>query len=142
MACLRALVYKVQLSGTAPNQTLSSSILIYDSGTEFSGTDIYNLNGSNQDFSLTSSSTVGQVTFTDIQTRLYVEYHAVVTTQGDAQDAIVFHSGNGSCTNDPAIDTPQWTIPEKLIGVIIVIPFIPLIARLFSRRKQLTLNIS
>jgi hypothetical protein len=136
VAYLRAIVHQVELTGTPPTMTINSNSIIYDSTTDFNATDIFNTDGNNQYFSFTSPGSVNQVTFTGAENRLYAEYFAVVTTGGDANDNIAFHSGDGSCTNDPAIDTPSWTIPENVVYLIAAAPLIPLMVLWMKRRKK------
>jgi len=131
---MRFLAYRVGLTGTAPNKTINSSTLLFDTTTNFSGTDVLATDGADQQFSFVESS-VAAKTFSEAEDTLYVEAWLVVNADGDANDNATFLVGNTSCTDDPAVLTPAVTIPENVIYLVALAPFVPFMVGWLKRRK-------
>jgi len=118
-------VYKVSVSGG----NIDSSTFLFDSS---STTDFYT--GSDMEETLTVSPNPSQVDFDDTEKYLYVEVYGNVTT-GCAETTssrrrvnfdIAGTTTHACSTADCNMGTPTVSIPENVIVLIFVAPFIPL----------------
>lgn len=125
---LRVRVYNVDASAGS----ITASTLLYDSGTNFSATDI--TLGTISNVSLTSA-TIGP--FTTTRQYLFVDYFLIMTTNDGsaATDKVTFNAGLTTCATSPRVVTPAVTIPENLILLIFFVPFIPVLIKWLKKRR-------
>jgi hypothetical protein len=123
---LRVLAFKVQENGSS----ITASSLIYDSGTAFNGTDLWNGAANNNTF---TSASIPGFTFDDTYPKLYVEYWNIVTTASAPAKTSTFVAGTKGTTcstSDPQIVFNGGVVVfEKVIVLLAIIPFLPLLVR-------------
>ncbi|MBI4100791.1 hypothetical protein HY439_03580 [Candidatus Microgenomates bacterium] len=133
---LRVVLAKVALTGTPPNQTIASSTVAYDSNTDCSANELWS-GSTNANDSCTKNS-LGAISFDETQNYLYVEFWNIVTdANDDSTDQSTFHAGNSGCTTDPQVTTTGViAIPEYVLALIFVVPFIPFMIKAYKRRRH------
>jgi hypothetical protein len=123
---LRVLAFKVQENGSS----ITSYSLIYDSGTAFNGTDLWDGAANNNTF---TSASIPGFTFDATYPKLYVEYWNIVTTGGSTAKTSTFVAGTKGTTcstSDPQIVFNGGVVVfEKVIVLLAIIPFLPLLVR-------------
>lgn len=137
----RYLAWKVSLTGTAPNQTISTSTNLFDTTSSCSGTNLWT-GGTNTNRSCTVNPTGTTYTFNSNENYLLLEiWDEVNDANDDNGDNETFIAGNGSCSTDPRITTPAVTIPEFAVVLIFVVPFIPVVVKMLrQKRRRLALS--
>jgi len=135
---LRVLTWKVSIS----SNVINTSTQFFDTGTACDGVaELWTGSGvaTPIDRSCTLDPTGGPYNFDATENYFYAElWDVMLDTQNDATDTQSLYVGDASgevgCTK-PILDPPAVTIPEYVIMVIFVVPFLPILAQWLRKRR-------
>jgi len=129
---IQACLYAVEISGTA----MGASTLLNTGTLDNTGTDMWDAAITEVTKGFTDPCGSGCDEFTETQKYLYADFY--IYSDGSANNATSkMYFGQNQCgTNYPAIVIDEFVIPEKILLIAIVVPFIPVMALWIKKRKE------